>query len=278
MFNPGEDTIIKKTFRERGKILESIKKETFDLIKDIVPIDENLRININNYKGIYHPEEIKKDKEKVDQLKSKFDQNKENEIRLGEALEIVKTYLFNKFKGNRFICVRTSEYDDYVNHVDNLVLDKYTDEIICALDETIDINSRRFDKKKRYILERNLEGGAKIKYFLKFKENKGIISKGETIPIILIATPESFLNKLINLIENNNEKELIKTISSFFEGIKALIEIYIIPDLENEVKNLQKLLKQTKHYLERAKIEQEIKNINSVINKIVFFKDSLIKK
>ncbi len=261
--DPEKNLIQKEINKEREKLINEIKKDTFKLIGNIVPIDENLRIKVEEYKNIYPEEEIERDKEEVNKLKSSFNKNQENQIRKGEVLEILKTYLFNKFRGNVFICTRTSEYDDYFNHIDNLILNKETGEVICALDETLDINSERFEKKKYYILKRNLKGGVEVKYFLQLKENKAIPSNSEVVPIILIAIPEHFLNKLLDLMIQNKEKEFIKNVFVFFSGIKTLIEFYILPPLEKELEALQQ------SNLEKAN------TLRSVINKITSFKNYL---
>lgn len=275
MFNPEREIIKNEENKERKVLVNKIKKETFELIKDIVPIDENLRIDIEKYSDIYSQDEIDKDRQRVNKLKSKFEDERESQSRSGEILEILKTYLFNKFMSEKFICVRTSEYDDYFSHIDNVIIDKNNGEVLCAIDNTSDINSKRFSEKKNFVLECNINGGITIKYCLKIDEGKINLAKGEGIPLILIAVPDPFLNKILDSMMSNNPEEFKKNISLFFNGIKTLTEIYIMPKLEEEMSNLENLQRKIKNLSDQREIQIKIDKIESTIKKLNLFKESL---
>ncbi len=251
----------KEKRKERFKLIDKLKLETYNLMKEIAPIDENLRIDIERYENIYGKEEIIKDKQKINEFKLNKIENKEKNINpeetfeeepyvtLGETLEVIKTYLFNEFKSNKFICVRTSEYDDYFNHVDNLIINKETGDIICATDVTVeDVKSSRVQAKNYYVLRWNTIGGSRIKYSVKIEKDKESIkivpSKYDIIPQILIIFTRKSLYETENFLErylDDKTKEIKKdfneylfNFSNFFDDIKVNIEFFLIPSLKEK--------------------------------------------
>jgi len=105
----------------------------------------------------------------------------------GQRLETLKTAIFNKFLGDGFIVVRASKYDDIKNGVDNVIIDRQTNEVVCAMDEVGDMNSRNFDDKKAKVLEKNQRGGVNLKYGLGLDSLQEQGRSG--LPLFLIALP-----------------------------------------------------------------------------------------
>ena len=80
----------------------------------------------------------------------------ENE-RAGFVFEMLKTSIMHKKIGERFIVVRSSHYDDNINKVDNVLVDRKTGHTICALDEVSPKSMQDGEslKKQREIRMRN---------------------------------------------------------------------------------------------------------------------------
>lgn len=171
--------------------------------KEGVPVDNNCRVDISKLSNYYSEEILAKDLGKIRNIRErilieeegKSKENKEGKEKKGERLEKLKTITFNKFLGESAICVRSSEYDDIINGVDNILVDRQTGKIICAFDEVCDINREIFQKKKEKILEKNREGGAKLKYCPKIENGKISFGRVENIPIFYIALSEEILNE-----------------------------------------------------------------------------------
>ena len=67
----------------------------------------------------------------------------------GALLEAAKTILFHKAIKSDFLVMRSSNFDDYENGVDNVMVNKKTGDIICAFDEVNDKKDGKFCQKKR---------------------------------------------------------------------------------------------------------------------------------
>ena len=215
-FSKKEDFILKKIFEDKEKaakkekikkILELVREK---LISEGVPADENCRIKMEAFEGIYPKEEILDDKVNLKRIERKWQEREgpEEKIeRTGEQLEILKTALFNKFVGGKAIVARASLYDDVQNHVDNLMIDKETGKTLCAFDEVGDNTGPRFAEKMARILKRNVEkNGAKLKYGV--KSEKGIIKlePRENLPIFYLALPSEQIKETIKNLEPSLEK------------------------------------------------------------------------
>lgn len=84
---------------------------------------------------------------------------------IGELVETATLLAINKgwFDGftNRLVAVRTSRFDDYVNGVDTLIIDRETNQPIAAIDETTIGGA---EKKFSYRMKEKVEEGARVKY------------------------------------------------------------------------------------------------------------------
>jgi hypothetical protein len=141
----------------------------------------------------FSEEKVNKDKKIVERLKNKWrqeegkrrgkelsDEEFEKIInkKRGVIFEKLKVVLFNKHLGEYFICTRTSEYDDYVNGVDNIIVSKKTGKVVAAVDvvsDSLDEVGRRSEEKKEQAYKTNLNGGANVDY--------GFTIEGDTIKL-----------------------------------------------------------------------------------------------
>ena len=222
-FSKKEDFFLKKVFgdedKERAakkekikKILELVREK---LISEGVPTDENCRIQMEAFEGIYPKEEILDDKIHLKRIEKKWQERNEPEEKIdkeGEQLEILKTALFNKFLGKKALIVRTSLYDDVTNHVDNLMIDKETGKTLCAFDEVGTNIGPIFTEKMVKVLKINTEErGAKLKYGLKLEkgmnnENKIKLGRRDNLPIFYLALPSLQIKEAIKNAEPSLEK------------------------------------------------------------------------
>jgi len=222
-FSKKEDFFLKKVFgdedKERAakkekikKILELVREK---LINEGVPADENCRIKMEAFEGVYPKEEILDDKIKLKRIEKKWQERNEPTEKIdkeGEQLEILKTALFNKFLGKKALIVRTSLYDDVTNHVDNLMIDKETGKTLCAFDEVGTNIGPIFTEKMVKVLKINTEErGAKLKYGLKLEkeinnENKIKLGGRDNLPIFYLALPSLQIKEAIKNAEPSLEK------------------------------------------------------------------------
>ncbi len=197
---------------EKGKEKETEKLSTFikelseKLKKEGVPVDEDCRIEMTAFGNIYSPEVIEKDKKLVQGYELEWYKSfspeeikKEKLKKDGEKLEMLKTAIFTKGLSQDFIAIRTSIYDDIKNKIDNVILEKNTGNIICALDEVGETMTERYKEKAEKILLRNKkEGGGKLKYGIRVGKNKEeqlklILGKTENIPLFYLVLPKNYI-------------------------------------------------------------------------------------
>lgn len=245
------------------KLRTFIESVSSELQKEGIPVNSDSRINIDSFKEIYPTEEIEKDKQFVEEKEKGWygdlsEKEKEEEILKsdGEKLELLKNSIFNKNLGSEFIITRSSRYDDIKNGVDNVLLERKTGNVICALDEVGDISGVEYERKKDKILERNRDNhGAKIKYGLSLKEESGEmklkLGKVDNIPIFYIALSKSMISKALTNFnpspeQSDFEKKLfdyfISTLDSQVKGLE-LVPSRLSPELKKRLDTFNQFLK-----------------------------------
>ncbi|MDD4902213.1 MAG: hypothetical protein PHE24_03675 [Patescibacteria group bacterium] len=128
----------------------------------------------------------------------------------------------NKIVGGKFIIVLPAIYDDIVNGVDNMMVNKETGDVICAFDEIREyeglhrgeagheegtlrkVHSDEFaeltrrEKKEEKIIRKAERGGAKIRYGFG-KEGGKLVKKEITgVPLFYVSLAESETKRLLN--------------------------------------------------------------------------------
>lgn len=224
---------VEKKKEEIKDFLESI---SFQLKKEGMPVERDCRIDIGTFKDIYSPEVLKNDQETVKEYRKEW-YGKLAESGLvsgGEELEMLKTAIFYKNLSREFVTLRSSSYDDIKNGVDNIILERKTGNLVCALDEVEDISGKRYETKRDAVLERNIRrDGAILKYGLTFENEKDKMKLkfGElrNLPIFYLALSEDHVEKGIkSFIPSQEEKsDYEKKLFSYFiaslnSQIKAL--------------------------------------------------------
>ncbi len=195
-FDPVEDgDVIKKQAEE---IQNYIECESEDFNAENIPVDNRCKINMEAYRDKYSPEELEKDYKYIEEAEKEFARmegltveqwKKSKGKRNGERFEQLKTVIFNRnFQNPDIIAIRASDYDDYKNSIDNIIINKNTGDIICALDAIAnDKNSKRYKEKEEKIKEINEKGGAKLKYGITFEDDKPVLKEIEGVNIFILS-------------------------------------------------------------------------------------------
>ncbi len=209
---------------------EKLKKEGF-------PVDDRCRI-IPREKRKYNPIE-----------KTKF----------GHLFEIIKTVILNKFLEDQFVIVRTSEYDDSKNKVDNIIFERKTGQIVCAFDETFR-SSEDFKRKREIVLNKNLEGGVNLDDGLIYNEKKEIeVQRVSNLPIFCLILKESIIRDYLSEIKKNKldlnkksdyEKTIFQTLILILDlqAGEILSNKEVDQNLKRKIKNFQEKIS---HYLNK---------------------------
>ncbi len=252
----------KEVKKDGLEILKGDIRERFlELREEGVPVDERLRININEFGGVYSKDFIESCRKYVKDLKAYFKAKamsgsksswafpkKEvlKETPMGEIFEMLKTSIFQEKLGKDFIVTRTSEYDDLKNNVDNIILERETGNIVCAFDEVGADSGEIFEEKKEEVSKKNLEGkGADLAYgiFFEKKAGKMELKKGkiEHMPIFYLSmSEEEIKNNLDN--PERREESFYSFIDSIKKQIKELKEHQLHSKLKERLDSFEKVI------------------------------------
>ncbi|PIT96826.1 hypothetical protein COT82_01145 [Candidatus Campbellbacteria bacterium CG10_big_fil_rev_8_21_14_0_10_35_52] len=212
------DTIDKQKEEIQNRI--EIMSEDFNL--ENIPVDNECRMLMEAYKNTYASEELIRDLKYIEEKEKLYanrvgmgveEWKKSKNKRDGERFEQLKTIIFNRnFKDPNIIAVRASEYDDYKNGIDNIIVNKKTGQVICAFDEiTDDTKSRRYKEKEEKIKEINENGGATLKYGLTFEDSsdgpKPVLKEIKKVSIFILSLSRRELYEEIKNFEKSGKRE-----------------------------------------------------------------------
>ncbi len=162
-----------------GKLRQFIETIAAEYKRGGVPIGSDGRIDMSAFVGIYP--DVDKDQDGVRRRfrdwYGGFSDKEAQEQRLlsdGEKLEMLIYVILHKNLGSEFVVARSSEHDDHIHGVDQLLLERTTGNIICAFDEVGDTTGANYEKKAAVVQDHNVHrGGATIKYGLKLEDEGG---------------------------------------------------------------------------------------------------------
>jgi len=259
--NKFEDKNLKHLIEsEKGFEREEIKELTGflqnmaeSLRNEGLPIKNDGRMDEEGFDKIYAKEEIKSDAERINYYKSQWGEHENKKETNGEKLEMLKTGIFNKFLGDKFIVVRSTEIDDVDNKVDNVIMEKETGNIVSAFDEVSEINDYRYKEKVEKIMERNRDG-VTLKYGLSLDKDKNIKPAGKIshIPLFYLALPQRQLEEGIKKFKSESASEYDKKLFEYFilsiktqmKGLELRNDIN--PECQKKLKKLEESLKNIK--------------------------------
>jgi hypothetical protein len=145
-----------------------------------------------------------------------------------KQLEMVVTILLHKAFGDKYIVVRSSKYDDYSGGVDNVIVNKETGTIICAVDDVRENqwNNDRESEKDRTILDKTRAGGAELIYGFTLDADRKIkLASLGNLPIFRLGLTEAEYYEIVNAVKykSGETNELNETESKILEKILASI-------------------------------------------------------
>ena len=253
------------------KLAGLIREISIDFRMGGIPIKENGRIDMNEFHGIYPKKTIEADQQwskglkevweraaisgnklswilSREQIKAQMAKNKP----MGEVLEMLAMAILHKNLGKDFIVCRTSEYDDVRNHVDNIILDRKTGNVVCAFDDVGDDSGRIFEEKKRAVLKRNWEGGGADLFYgisLSEKDGKTELRRGQVshIPLFYFACRKDDIQKILETftkmkISLEEQKIFREFINSFGKQIGILKKGPLHQKLEQRIKDFEGII------------------------------------
>ena len=239
--------------REYGELLEKIKpileEESENLKNEGLPVDNECRINPDFYEGTISKTTIDADKQSVKKAESKFKEINPS----GELLEIVKTIAFNRLWFNeRIVSVRTSRFDDEINqsHVDELIFDRETLQIIAASDVTT-----KPDYKEKDLLTK-VKDGAVLKYGLRLDKDGFKKESLKNVPYFIVRVkPDDLIGLAENIIQKGNAEVPENIKQNLLQNLIIQCDKFMPlarPDLKESYKKAQTLFEEL---LSRSKTE-----------------------
>lgn len=153
----------------------------------------------------------------------------------GQLAEAVATIVLHKAISDRFLVTRASEYDDYENGVDTLIVDKETGETVCAFDEVVDTirsgdaGANRYQKKIARSKESiRKHGGMRVKYGVTYSEGvsapKMELCALDHVPTFCLSLERSELYGLIREMKRDIQ-EMSGTERSFLINLIGKLEL-----------------------------------------------------
>lgn len=242
-----------------SEINEYLRLKANELRQIGIPVNDELRIRIEAYEEIYSPETIKRDQEFVKERKREY---QEEAKKKGEMTEKCIVAILNKYLGERFIVVRSSEYDDFKG-VDTLLIDKKTGKPFCAVDEVFLASSETLSRKKEKVLKENFregeEGGARIKYgiFLKRQGDRIFPYLGslKNVPIFyLYLSPEKLEGAIESFSRNRSNPREREILNSLLFQLKEQTDFLLNQQKVSEKMKIS--LEEFRQRLELAEREQ----------------------
>ena len=124
----------------------------------------------------------------------------------GTVAEFALTLMLDRILEKRFIVARASEYDDYCNGIDNVIIDKESGAVICGFDEVVDDMQGYYSeaKKKDKIKKISDSGGAEIRYGATFIDGELKPASFENIPTFYLSLSSSELSRLAEELKKEN--------------------------------------------------------------------------
>lgn len=204
------------------KLKEEMELESLLLNEQGFKVGVDCRIQTAAFEGLFKKEEIARNEAVVQDLEIKFKERpaEAEKQQRGEILEMAKTLGFNKrWFGGKFIAVRTSKYDDYINGVDNLIIDTDTFEPLAAVD-----TSTAYKTKARELAEKIKNGGV-IKYAYGLGESGAEAKSFKRLPLFIISfTPDDVDEMLENYA--SKEEELLKSLKQQSRDLPKLVNMH----------------------------------------------------
>lgn len=130
-----------------------------------------------------------------------------NEKNAATLTEMALTVVLYKYLKEYFIVARASDYDDYNNGVDQVLIYKPTGELVCGFDEVIGNSGDDGGLKKASKLEKIMaRGGAQIKYGAKMQDGKLVRAEVRNVPAFYMSLSKVELGDLLESLQVYGDK------------------------------------------------------------------------
>jgi hypothetical protein len=211
------------------------------------------KIQMNNFQNIYSSDEIKTDKSTINELELEFsglnDERvlafKQNEFRTktldetlkkwkqsqnerpGAQAEMAITILLNHFLGDEFIVARSSDYDDYKNKTDQVLVHKATGQTICSFDDLFSDrpDQKRGQEKLDTALRIAKKGGNQVKYGLLIDQNSKQLRLGEikNVPNFCLSIHPNELSAVVSWLNDPDNPQKQMNVKAIAQKLIKLI-------------------------------------------------------
>ncbi len=195
------------------------------------------------------------------------------EMSLAAMMERAIAAVCDKIVGDKFIIVLPAIYDDIVNGIDNMMVNKETGDVVCAFDEVREyeglhhgeagheegvlrkVNAHewgdktRKEKKEEKIINRAERGGAVIRYGFGKEGGKLVKKKITGVPLFYVSLTETESKRLLNGMDYDSDQpsavelEIFdKLITSFEKQAADIKKARINSDVARNLANFEKSL------------------------------------
>ncbi|MFZ2188189.1 MAG: hypothetical protein WAV73_01330 [Candidatus Moraniibacteriota bacterium] len=176
---------------------------------------------------------VKNDENIVDNVIEQFKKN--NEKKLSFLLEKAVIALFYRLLDAEFMVMRSSTYDDYFNGIDNVIVNRKTGAVICAIDEVhSEIDGERLSDKIQKVERIAKDDGATLKYGVMLKKDastgaqKLVKRPIENIPVFYIGLSAEELKSLLSGMNYDVNGKINQIEFDIFDKIMISLEDQII--------------------------------------------------
>lgn len=235
------------------------------------------QIDLRSFADIYTYDTIERDLNEVNKIKKTHrDSNTDKNIQYANKLSVIIEACLcllsdKKYFTENVSIIKTSEYDDFFNHVDAImkIKDKTSNSYIAlGIDVTIDkVPTKKIERIKRYIDKCKM---FEIKYFT----DENFIGCYRNIPNTVVILDYQKVIELCDLLLNKDNKEDTKYINKIINTILIILSqiyaqlIYYKEYIENKIRN-EKLKVYSKNNITyrgiKLKNDSDINNYTSIL-------------
>jgi len=149
----------------------------------------------------------------------------------GTLAEMAITGVLHRFLKKQFIVMRASRYDDYMNGVDNVIVDKESGTVVCAFDEVAGSernpqDQELFEKKLGNIREKSQKTGTTIKYGISLEKDPSgamrLVGKEfGNVPTFCLRISKEELHRLLDSMSDDIDAGAGEDETKIFESLIA---------------------------------------------------------
>ena len=187
---------------ELPKKVEHISSAEEEVFRKLIPKFQELRIDVDEFEGVYSREEIERDKESVRKKKRRIEEQDTAPTKRAQILEalLAEQIELSEWLGLDAMTIIPAEYDDLYHGVD-LAAEFQRDGTLQHLAMGVDVTTSPFSiEKKLNIIRDHLTDGTmtEMKYFTS-ERLPNLHGRYENIPSIVVGADARTINELAEL-------------------------------------------------------------------------------